>query len=87
LLSALSLIAIRYADDTIVGFQHEHEARAFLDDFMLLGMTGGLRAQPRETGPAARRVIIFVWDGLRADDLTPEITPNYRPEPSAIETV
>ena len=23
------------------------------------------------------RVIIFVWDGLRADDLTPEITPNY----------
>jgi RNA-directed DNA polymerase len=23
---------IRYADDTIVGFQHEHEARAFLDD-------------------------------------------------------
>ena len=26
------LIVIRYADDTIVGFQHEHEARAFLDD-------------------------------------------------------
>jgi len=23
---------IRYADDTIVGFQHEHEAKAFLDD-------------------------------------------------------
>ena len=22
-------------------------------------------------------MIIFVWDGLRADDLTPEITPNY----------
>ena len=45
--------------------------------FMLLGMTAGLRAQPQETGVAARRVIIFVWDGLRADDLTPEITPNY----------
>jgi arylsulfatase A-like enzyme len=45
--------------------------------FMLLGMTAGLRAQPQETGAAARRVIIFVWDGLRADDLTPEITPNY----------
>jgi arylsulfatase A-like enzyme len=43
--------------------------------FMLLGMTD-LRAQ-QETRPAARRVIIFVWDGLRADDLTPEITPNY----------
>src|SRR4051812_8549955 len=25
----------------------------------------------------ARRVIVFVWDGLRTDDLTPEITPNY----------
>ena len=45
--------------------------------FMLLGMTPGLRAQQQETSPAARRVIIFVWDGLRADDLTPEIAPNY----------
>jgi RNA-directed DNA polymerase len=26
------MTVIRYADDTIVGFQHEHEARAFLDD-------------------------------------------------------
>jgi len=26
------VIVIRYADDTIVGFQHEHEARAFLED-------------------------------------------------------
>ena len=26
------MIIIRYADDTIVGFQHEREARAFLDD-------------------------------------------------------
>jgi len=45
--------------------------------FMLLGMMANLRAQQQETGPAARRVIIFVWDGLRADDLTPEIAPNY----------
>ena len=45
--------------------------------FMLLGMAASLRAQQQETGPAARRVIIFVWDGLRADDLTPEIAPNY----------
>ena len=43
----------------------------------LLEMTPGLRAQQQETGPAARRVIIFVWDGLRTDDLTPDITPNY----------
>jgi hypothetical protein len=26
------MIVIRYADDTIVGFQHEHKARAFLHD-------------------------------------------------------
>jgi arylsulfatase A-like enzyme len=44
---------------------------------ILLIVTGGLRAQQRETGPAARRVIIFVWDGLRADDLTQDIAPNY----------
>src|SRR5262245_35823584 len=35
--------------------------------------TEALRAQDKAT----RRVIVFVWDGLRADDLTPEITPNY----------
>src|SRR5689334_18888359 len=44
---------------------------------MLLGPTAGLRAQQQETGPAERRIIVFVWDGLRADDLTPEIAPNY----------
>ena len=45
--------------------------------FLMLGMTASLRAQQHEIVPAARRVIIFVWDGLRADDLTPEIAPNY----------
>jgi hypothetical protein len=45
--------------------------------FMLLGMTAGLQAQQQATGQAPRRVIIFVWDGLRADDLTAEIAPNY----------
>jgi len=45
--------------------------------FILPGMAAGLRAQPQDTGAAGRRVIIFVWDGLRSDDLTPEITPNY----------
>lgn len=35
-------------------------------------------AAQRTTGDAApRRVIVFVWDGLRADDLTPELMPNY----------
>src|SRR5437870_806027 len=45
--------------------------------FMLLGLAGGLRAQQQSTGPAARKVIIFVWDGLRTDDRSTEITPNY----------
>ena len=45
--------------------------------FMLLGMPGALQAQQQERGPAGRRVIIFVWDGLRADELTPDIAPNY----------
>jgi len=46
--------------------------------FMLLGLAGGLRAQQQQdTGPAARRVIHFRLDGLRTDDLTPEIVPNY----------
>src|SRR5436190_17520194 len=45
--------------------------------FMLIGLAGGLRAQQQDTGAAARRVIIFVWDGLRADDVTPENMPNY----------
>jgi arylsulfatase A-like enzyme len=45
--------------------------------FMLLGPAGGLRAQQQDAGSAARRVIIFVWDGLRTDDVTPENMPNY----------
>ena len=51
----------------------------FLNAFslMLLGMSPALRAQQEDTGPTTRRVIIFVWDGLRADDLSAEITPNY----------
>jgi arylsulfatase A-like enzyme len=40
------------------------------------GLGGGLAA-PQQAGPAARRVIIFVWDGLRADDVTAENMPNY----------
>jgi predicted AlkP superfamily pyrophosphatase or phosphodiesterase len=45
--------------------------------FMLLATMASLRGQPPDTDAVGRRVIIFVWDGLRADDLTPNITPNY----------
>src|SRR6476659_7951810 len=41
--------------------------------FVFLSFTAGSYAQVQST----RRVIVFVWDGLRMDDLTPEITPNY----------
>ncbi len=44
--------------------------------FIVLGLVGG-PAAPQQGGPPARRVIIFVWDGLRADDVTPENMPNY----------
>src|SRR5215472_5191740 len=43
---------------------------------MLLALGDDLCAQQPDAS-AKRRVIVFVWDGLRADDLTPEITPNY----------
>ena len=44
--------------------------------FVVLGLGGG-PATPQQSGSAPRRVIIFVWDGLRADDVTPETMPNY----------
>lgn len=44
---------------------------------LVLAPGDGLRAQPRGADPGARRVIVFVWDGLRADDVTPENMPNY----------
>jgi arylsulfatase A-like enzyme len=43
---------------------------------MLFPLASDLCAQQPDAS-AKRRVIVFVWDGLRADDLTPEITPNY----------
>src|SRR5467141_4066429 len=45
--------------------------------FFLLGPGSGLGAPQQDVGPAARKVIIFVWDGLRADDVTLENMPNY----------
>jgi arylsulfatase A-like enzyme len=44
---------------------------------VVLGPGGGLGAQQQDTGSTARRVIIFVWDGLRTDDVTAENMPNY----------
>jgi arylsulfatase A-like enzyme len=43
---------------------------------VVLGLGGG-PATPQGGGSAPRRVIIFVWDGLRVDDVTPETMPNY----------
>jgi arylsulfatase A-like enzyme len=45
--------------------------------FVVLGLGGSLGAQQRDTGSTARRVIIFVWDGLRTDDVTAENMPHY----------
>src|SRR5713101_5697296 len=43
---------------------------------VVLGLAGD-PAAPQPGGLAARRVIVFVWDGLRADDVTPDNMPNY----------
>ena len=48
------VIAIRYADDTIVGFQHEHEAKAFLRD-----LQERMRAFELALHPAKTRLIRF----------------------------
>jgi len=48
------MIVIRYTDDTIVGFQHEHEAKAFLDD-----LKERLRAFELALHPSKTRLIRF----------------------------
>jgi RNA-directed DNA polymerase len=48
------VIVIRYADDTIVGFHHEHEAKAFLDD-----LKERLREFELALHPAKTRLIRF----------------------------
>ena len=45
--------------------------------FVVLGPGGDLGAQQQVVGSTARRVIIFVWDGLRTDDVTVENMPHY----------
>jgi arylsulfatase A-like enzyme len=44
---------------------------------VVLGPGGDLGAQQQVAGSTARRVIIFVWDGLRTDDVTAENMPHY----------
>ena len=48
------VIVVRYADDTIVGFQHEHEAKAFLHD-----LQERMRAFELTLHPAKTRLIRF----------------------------
>src|SRR5438045_2322634 len=43
----------------------------------VFGSGSSLAAPQQDAGSTARRIIIFVWDGLRADDVTPENMPNY----------
>jgi len=49
--------------------------RFFVISALYVAAFGPITVQAQGTAP--RRVIIFVWDGLRTDDLTPEVTPNY----------
>jgi RNA-directed DNA polymerase len=43
------VVVVRYADDTIVGFQHEHEAQAFLHDLQERLREFGLTLHPAKT--------------------------------------
>lgn len=43
------VVAIRYADDAILGFQHEHEARAFLQDLQVRLRKFDLELHPEKT--------------------------------------
>src|SRR5438067_2642569 len=43
----------------------------------VFGSGSSLAAPQQDAESTARRIIIFVWDGLRADDVTPENMPNY----------
>ena len=43
----------------------------------LVALATESKAQSQEPTADSRRVIVFVWDGLRADDVTPENMPNY----------
>jgi group II intron reverse transcriptase/maturase len=43
------VIVVRYADDTIVGFEHEHEARAFLQELQERMRTFDLALHPDKT--------------------------------------
>ena len=43
----------------------------------VLGLGSVAGAQQQSAGLNTRKVIVFVWDGLRADDVTPENMPNY----------
>src|SRR5258706_10559893 len=45
--------------------------------FFALGPGVAFGAQQQDSSSAARRFIVFVWDGLRADDVPPENMPNY----------
>ena len=45
--------------------------------FFALGSGIAFGAQQQDSGSPARRVIVFVWDGLRADDVTSGNMPNY----------
>ena len=66
------VIVVRYADDTIVGFEHEHEARAFLDD-----LKARMGAFDLELHPDKTRLIRFgrhaVWQRAERGEGKPEI--------------
>ena len=64
------MIVIRYADDTIVGFQHEHEAKAFLDD-----LKERMRAFELALHPDKTRLIRFGRHAIKQREMRGEGKP------------
>jgi RNA-directed DNA polymerase len=69
-------IVVRYADDTVVGFQHRSDAERFLDQLRQQLKKFGLELHPQKIGSsssgASRRATARHWD-----------LANLRPSPSS----
>jgi RNA-directed DNA polymerase len=64
------MIVVRYADDQIVGFEHEHEAKAFLHD-----LHERLRAFELALHPDKTRLIRFGRDAAKQREARGEGKP------------
>ena len=68
------MIVVRFADDTIVGFEHEHEAKAFLQD-----LHERLRSFELALHPDKTRLIRFGRHAAKQRERRQEVKPREEP--------